>query len=297
MKTYLKLWLTAMFWAGAFIAGKHVSEHLGPFAIAFLRFALASLFLLALVWRKHGTLPRLDRTQVFAVLLLGATGVFAYNAMFFKGLSLIEAGRASVVVATSPAFIAIGSAVFFKERLGWVKSSGVLLSILGAAVVVSRGDLTQVLTGGAGLGEALILGCVLSWTTYSLIGKAVMRALSPLVAVSYSVAVGAVALFVAACFEGLGQDMRRATALDWLAIVYMAVFATVLGFVWFYEGVQEIGPTRASLCINFVPVFAVLLAFFLLGEPLTVSLALGAALVLLGTYLTNRTSWQPHEKI
>ncbi len=296
MKTYLKLSLTAVFWAGAFIAGKHVSEHLGPFAIAFLRFALAALLLLAMVWRKHGRLPRLDRAQVAAVLVLGATGVFAYNAMFFKGLSLVEAGRASVIIATSPAFIAIGSATLFKERLGWTRSLGVLLSILGAAVVISRGDLRQVLAGGAGLGEMLILGCVLSWTAYSLIGKSVMRGLSPLVAVSYSIVAGAAALFVAALPAGLGRDLRQATILDWLAIVYMAVFATVLGFVWFYEGVRKIGPTRASLCINFVPVFAVLLAFFLLREPLTLSLALGAALVLLGTYLTNGAPRQGIEK-
>jgi len=287
MKTYLKLWVTAMFWAGAFIAGKHVSDHLGPFAIAFLRFALAAVLLLAMVRHHYGTLPRLNRKQTLAVLLLGATGVFAYNAMFFKGLSLIEAGRASVIIATSPAFIAVGSAVFFGERIGWGRLSGVLLSILGAAVVVSRGDLREVLAGGAGRGEALILGCVLSWAAYSLVGKTVMRDLSPLVAVGYSIVAGSVALGIAACFDGLGRDLSQATALDWLAIVYMTVFATVLGFVWFYEGVREIGPTRASLCINFVPVFAVLLAWLFLHEPLTVSLALGAALVLSGTYLTN----------
>lgn len=290
MKTYLKLWLTAMFWAGAFIAGKHVSDHLGPFAIAFLRFALASVLLLALVRVRYGVLPRLDRKQTLAVLLLGAIGVFAYNALFFKGLSLIEAGRASVIVATSPAFIAVGSAAFFRERLGLVRLSGVLLSVLGAAVVVSRGDLREVLAGGAGLGEVMIFGCVLSWAAYSLIGKTVMRELSPLVAVCYSIVAGSVALFIAACLDGLGNDILRATALDWLAIVYMTVFATVLGFVWFYEGVCEIGPTRASLCINFVPVFAVLLAWLLLRESLTISLALGAALVLSGTYLTNRVS-------
>lgn len=296
MKTYLKLALTAVFWAGAFIAGKHVSQHLGPFAIAFLRFALAALLLLATVHHRNGKLPRLDRSQVLAVILLGATGVFAYNAMFFKGLSLVEAGRASVIIATSPAFIAIGSVIIFRDRLGWIRSLGVLLSILGAAVVVSRGDLRQILAGGAGLGELLILGCVLSWTAYSLIGKSIMRGLSPLVAVSYSIVAGALALLVAAIPAGLGRDLGRATLLDWLAIVYMAVFATVLGFVWFYEGVREIGPTRASLCINFVPVFAVVLAFLLLGEPLTVSLALGAGLVLSGAYLTNTVSRQRLEK-
>jgi drug/metabolite transporter (DMT)-like permease len=142
--------------------------------------------------------------------------------------------------------------------------------------------------GGLGSGELLIVTCVLSWVAYSLIGKVVMRTLSPLVAVSYSVAVGSLALFVSACFEGLGENLHGASLLDWLAISYMAVFATVVGFVWFYEGVQHIGTTRAGLFINFVPVFAVSFAFLILDEPVTASLGVGGLLVLVGVYLTNR---------
>lgn len=288
MKIYVRLWLTSMFWGGAFIAGKHVAEHMGPFTIAFLRFAIASVLLLALTWRQEGRLPRLDRTHFFAVVLLGATGIYAYNAMFFAGLSLIEAGRASLIIATTPAFIALASAVFFRERLGLVRASGILLSVLGALIVISKGQLGKAAVGGLGVGEMLILACVLSWVAYSLIGKVVMRALSPLVAVSYSVVVGAVALFVSACFEDFGKHIRHAGSLDWLAIVYMAVFATVIGFVWFYEGVKHMGTTRAGLFINFVPVFAVLLAYVVLGEPVTASLGIGGLLVFVGVCLTNR---------
>lgn len=288
MKIYMKLWLTSMFWGGAFIAAKHVAEHMGPFTIAFLRFLIASVMLLALTWRREGRLPPLDGTHLFAVILLGATGIYAYNAMLFKGLSLIEAGRASLIIATTPAFIALASAVFFREHLGLVRVSGILLSVLGALIVISKGQLGMAAVGRLGGGELLILGCVLSWVAYSLIGKVAMQRLSPLVAVSYSVGVGAVALFVSACFEGLGKHVRHATFLDWLAIVYMAVLATVIGFVWFYEGVKHIGTTRAGLFINFVPVFAVVLAYVVLREPVTASLGVGGLLVLVGVCLTNR---------
>lgn len=166
---------------------------------------------------------------------------------------------------------------------------GIVLSVVGALVVISRGQLGGAAIGGFGVGELLILTCVLSWVAYSLIGKVVMRTVSPLVAVSYSVVAGSFALFVSACFEGLGENLRSAGYLDWLAIVYMAVFATVIGFVWFYEGVKHIGTTRAGLFINFVPVFAVSLALLILHEPVTASLGVGGLLVLLGVYLTNRT--------
>jgi len=288
MKVYIKLCLTTLFWGGAFVAGKRVSEHLGPYSIAFLRFAMASVLLVALTWRQKGRWPRLDKTQVRSVVLLGATGVFAYNVMFFKGLSLIEAGRASLIIATTPAFIALSSAVFLRERLGATRIAGILLSIAGAATVISRGTLEWNTIARLGQGELFILCCVLSWVAYSLIGKSVMRTLSPLVAVTYSVIVGTAALFVSACFEGLGPNVRRASLLDWLDIAYMAIFATVIGFVWFYEGVKHIGATRAGLFINLVPIFAMLLAFFVLGETVTPSLGAGALLVLTGVYLTNR---------
>jgi len=288
-RVYLKLCLTASFWGGAFVAGKHVSQHLGPSSIAFLRFAVASMLLLALTRWTEGTWPRPKRPQIISIILLGATGIFAYNVMFFKGLSQIEAGRASLIIATTPAFIALSSALFLGERLKPLRIMGILLSVLGAAVVISRGRLDWVSGNVLGTGELFIFGCVLSWVAYSLIGRSVMRTLSPLAAVAYSVVIGSVALFIAACFEGLATNVNRASGLDWLAIIYMAVFATVIGFVWFYEGVKYVGATRAGLFINLVPVFAVLLAFFVLGEPITASLGAGAAMVISGVYLTNRT--------
>lgn len=285
---YAKLVLTAVFWGGTFIAGRHVSQHLGPFTIAFLRFATASLLLLALTMGREGRLPPLRPAQIGPIVLLGMTGIFAYNALFFEGLSRIEAGRAALIIATCPAFIALAAAVFLKERLGLGALAGIPLSVLGAAVVISRGDVRQIVAGGVGWGESCILGCVMCWVAYSLIGRAVMRRLSPLASVSYSAVVGAVALaFPAFGLERLGSSLGEASSADWLAIAYLALFGTVVGFVWFYEGVKLIGPTRAGLFINFVPISAVVLAFLILGEPITWSLAAGAVLVLSGVYLTN----------
>jgi len=285
---YIKLILTALFWGGTFVAGRQVAGDLGPFSIAFLRFALASVLLLGLTRIKEGRLPPVGRREILLVILLGLTGVFAYNALFFKGLSLIEASRASLIVATCPAFIALASVLFLRERLTLVQAIGIPLSILGAVVVISKGHMGQILAGGVGLGELCILGCVLNWAIYSLLGKVALRRLSPLVCVSYSSLAGAIALAVPALLEGLTQTIRRVSLLDWTSITYLAVFGTVLGFVWFYEGVWLIGTTRAGLFINFVPISAVILAFLLLREPITWSLAVGAVLVLSGVYLTNR---------
>jgi drug/metabolite transporter (DMT)-like permease len=290
MKIYIKLLFTTLFWGGAFVAGKVVSQNVGPFSIAFQRFAIASILLILLTWKIEGKLPALKKFQIMPVILLGITGIFTYNVLFFKGLKIIEASRASLIIATCPVFITIFSVFFLKEKINLIKGLGIIISICGAIVVISKGNINGIFETGLGLGELYIFCCVLTWVAYSLIGKAVMRNLSPLASVSYSAIVGAVALSVPACFEGLFQNIRNQSMLDWSCISYLGIFATVIGFVWYYQGVQRLGPTKTGLFINFVPVFAILCAFIILREPITISLVVGTVLVISGVYLTNRTT-------
>ncbi len=290
MKIYVKLLFTMLFWGGTFVAGRVVSQNVGPFSIAFQRFAIASILLILLTLKVEDKLPALKKFQILPIIMLGMTGIFTYNVMFFKGLKIIEASRASLIIATCPVFITIFSAIFLKEKINLIKGLGIVVSVCGAIVVISKGNIEQIFRTGLGLGELYIFCCVLSWVAYSLIGKGVMRNLSPLVSVSYSAIVGAVALFIPACFEGLLQNLSHQSVLDWSCISYLGIFGTVIGFVWYYQGVQQLGPTKAGLFINFVPVFAILCAFLILREPITFSLVVGTVLVISGVYLTNRTS-------
>ncbi|MBT8352392.1 MAG: DMT family transporter [Deltaproteobacteria bacterium] len=288
MIIYLKLFLTAAFWGGTFIAGKILAENVGPFSASFLRFLTASLCLLLITWKIEGRFPGIRNKQIFPLILLGLTGVFSYNLFFFKGLRLIDAGRASIIIANNPIFITLLSMLLFKERITLLKFVGVLISVTGAVIAISRGDLNNIMTGGLGFGEFFIFCCVASWVCYSLIGKAVMTDLSPLVSVTYSAIIGTACLFIPALFEGILSDMKYYMTSEWISIFYLGFFGTVLGFVWYYEGIKKIGPTRAGLFINFVPITAIILAFLILKEPLTLSLFVGALFVCSGVYLTNR---------
>ena len=288
MIIYFKLLLTAFFWGGTFVAGRVIAGHVGPFSAAFLRFSIASVFLGLFVWRIRGNLFRLTLKQWVSVILLGMSGVFAYNVFFFKGLGLVEAGRAAVIIATTPALIGLFSVLFFKERMTWLNGIGILLSISGAIIVISRGRLALMWQGGLGSGELFIFGCVCSWVVFSLIGKTVMKSVAPLVAIFYASFIGAVALLLPAVLEGLFKQIPNYLVVDWWSLFYLGFFGTVIGFVWYYQGIQAIGATRAGLFINFVPVSAVLSAFLILNEPLTISLLSGTLFVFTGTYLANR---------
>lgn len=144
---YMKLFLTAFFWGGTFIAGRTIAGHVGPFSAAFLRFFIASSLLIALAYRMEENGLRVERRQIIPLVLLGLTGVFSYNMCFFKGLERIEAGRASLIIATNPVFISLLSSYFFRERLTLLKLAGILLSVSGAVVVISRGEVTTIWSG------------------------------------------------------------------------------------------------------------------------------------------------------
>jgi len=286
LSTYIKLLLMALFWGGTFIAGRRLALEVDPFSGAFLRFLVASFFLVAIALRMEKRLPLPRRGHLIPLFLMGMTGIFLYNVFFLKGLKLIEAGRASIIIANNPIFIALMSALFFRDRLNLLKVAGILISVSGAVTVITRGEFLAGLGGGFGRGELFIFGCVASWVAYSLLGKSVMSDLSPLVAVTYSSVVGAVCLLPPAVVEGLFDS--GAYSFDaWASVFYLGFFGTVLGFVWYYEGIKRIGPVRAGLFINFVPVSAVLLAFLILDEPLSVSLLVGVTLVSSGVYLTT----------
>lgn len=285
---YAKLVLTAMFWGGTFVAGRAVAQQIDPFSAAFLRFAVASFFLIAFVWRSEGRLPKLQPMDIFLVVLLGLSGVFAYNILFFSGLKDVTASRASLIIASNPAFIALFSCLFFRERLDLLKILGICLSMSGAVVVISQGNPLAVVDGNVGWGELCIFGCVVSWVTYSLIGKAALKRLTPLTAVTYSCVIGAACLALPAYAQGLAQNLTHYSGTVWLGVLYLGFFGSALGFFWYYEGIKAIGASRAGVFINIVPVSAVFFAYLMLNEALNESLLVGAILVVVGVYCTNK---------
>jgi drug/metabolite transporter (DMT)-like permease len=283
---YLKLLMTAFFWGGTFISGRMLAQNVGPFSAAFLRFAVAAVCLAGLLYRREGRFPLPHAAQLLSVILLGLTGVFCYNVFFFSGLKLIEASRASVIIATNPIFITLFAVLIFGDSMTFLRAVGILLSVAGAWLVITRGQMTTILQAGLGPGELFIFGCVASWVAFSLLGKAVLVHATPLALITWSSIVGAACLLVPALNEDLPRCLHYSPR-DWLNIFYLGVFGTVLGFVWYYEGIRTIGAVKAGLFINFVPISAVLLAYLILKEPLSLSLLAGAVLVSAGVYLVN----------
>jgi len=285
---YIKLVMTTFFWGGTFVAGKWAVGEAPPFFVAFLRFAIASSVLWALVaWRRRGSDERFPvpegGAQWAGLFFLGLTGVFLYNFVFLTGLSWTSATNGSLIVAFNPLLTAVLSAWWLKERVRPVQAAGLLLALLGVGVVITRGSIAVMRSLSFNPGDLLMLGAPLAWALYTIVGKKILRSFSPLVATAYASLFGSVLLLPAAALEGsLLSGVHRLTVYGWIAVLQLALLGTVVGFVWWYEGVERLGASRAAVFVNLVPLFGVLLSAMILSESLAVSQLAGGLLVVLG---------------
>jgi drug/metabolite transporter (DMT)-like permease len=284
---YFQLILTMVIWGGTFVAGRIAVQDSNVFSIAFLRFAIAAVLLLAISHQQGQGLPKLSPKDWWGIALLGLTGIFAYNAFFLGGLKLLPASRASLIVALNPIAIALSSALLFREPLSKLKIFGILTSLIGVSVIVSKGNPLDLIKTGIGTGDLLLFGCVASWVSYTLIGKQVLKTVPKLTATTYSCLLGSIALFPIALHSGLLTDLPKLTLSAWLSTAYMGAIGTVIAFLWYSEGIQKIGASRTAIFTNLVPVSAVLMGVIGLGESFTPSIAIGGTLVISGVLCTN----------
>ena len=288
--TYLKVFASTFLWGATWISGRYLAPYISPFSAGFLRFVAATLFLFSVIRIRERKFPKLHGQDVPGVLFLGLTGVFLYNALFFSALKNITASRASLIIAATPAVISILSGVINKERFKKLRIFGIFTSLIGVSLVITGGHYGDFFSQGFSFGDICILGCVLSWAAYSIAGGRITKRISPIEAVSWSAFFGGIMLFPFALFTDLGTALTSLSISCWANIVFLGVAATGLAFTWYYEGLKRIGPTRTGIFINFVPVFACVMAFIVLNEPVGISLIAGGALVITGVYLTNRSS-------
>jgi drug/metabolite transporter (DMT)-like permease len=289
--TYLKL-IGAMFmWGGTWIAGRIVAQELtAPLAAPAIRFLLAGLVLAGFALLTEGRIPRPQTGSEWGTVSgLAMTGIFLYALCFFYGLKHISAGRGALVVALTPVVVALAAWFLGQERMTPLKLAGIAIAMAGCLTVIGNGNPLALLHGSVGVGEWLILGCVLCWTAYTFIGRHATKTLSPIAATLWASLIGALLLGITALIQG-GTDLVAWSPAVWASVIFLALGGTALAFTWFADGVKRLGAARASAFVNLVPVFAVLQAAILLDEHLGLSVLAGGLLVIAGVWLTANFS-------
>lgn len=148
-----------------------------------------------------------------------------------------------------------------------------------------------------GRGEAYMMISVTSWAVYTVVGQKALSGLSPLTVTTYAALVGAILLNIALVLQPQGSLVYQVDGSFLVNTVYLALFGTVIAFIWFYEGISKIGSSKSAVFTNLVPVFGVLLSVIILGETIDYSMLVGGALAVFGIFLTNTSGSRKIENI
>lgn len=289
---HLRLVGMAVLWGASWPAGRIIAQSMPPLAGACLRFLLATMALLPWLYWSGGFshLKTWSAQRWLGMTAAGATGVFGYAAFFLSGLQHLPAGKAALVITLNPVMTMLMAAWLFKERLNAIIAMGMLLAVAGAIVVLSHGRPLELMHGAMGVGELLILGCVVCWVLYTLIGRWMLTGVDALSTTAVTSTIGAVFLLIASLVvEGpaaLDAAMHSGST-AWIALIFLSFGATALAYAWYFDGVKALGAGAASGYITLVPLFGVVISAYLLGEVIDAPMVLGGAMAIAGTAVMN----------
>lgn len=264
-QAYLFLTLTTLFWAGNVIAARIAVGEVSPMLLITFRWFGTVVLLLAI---GGGRLRRdwpVMRQRLRYLAVMGVVGLTFFNALFYLAAHSTTAVNIGILQGAMPVLVVLGSVALFGTRLGALQAVGVAMTMGGVALVVSQGDLAVLAALDINQGDFFMILASLCYAAYALglRSRPQVSPVSVLTVISAAAALATVPLAAAEAQMGLTVWPE----LDgWAVVAYVTVFPSVMAQLFFIKSVSLIGPARAGVFINLVPVFTAILAVVLLGE-------------------------------
>jgi drug/metabolite transporter (DMT)-like permease len=282
----LRLLFVAVAWGINFSAVKFALTDFHPLGFTVIRFALASLFLFAVMGVSHESFS-IDRRDSFAIVKLGFLGITLYNIFFMYGLRYTTAANSALLISLSPLFAALTQAFLGKERLTAPIGAGLVLASFGVLLIIRSHDVDLSFSLSRMTGDFLTLCATLTWTLYTIMAKPLLEKYSALKITAHSMFAGSLLLLPASIPGLCNQSWSAISMLSWFALAFAAFIAAGIAYVFWYNGVKALGVTRTMVYHYIMPFAAVLFAAVVLGEKITRFQIVGGASILLGVYLVQ----------
>lgn len=284
---FLMLGLTTLFWGGNTVAGRLAVGEVSPMMVVFLRWVIVAGILLPLQWTRIQTEWPAMRPRIVLMVLMAVFGFVGFNTLFYIAATQTTAVNLGIIQGSMPILVLIGSVIAFGTKARALQIFGILLTLAGVTIIAAQGSLETLLALAVNPGDGIMLiACVLySGYTLSLRNRPKVSSLTFFAVLSGISVVASVPGFL---FELSTQTAQWPTLQGWLVVLYIALFPSCLAQIFFMRGVELIGPARAGVFINLVPIFAAVLAVSILGEPFEWHHGTALFLVLGGIWLSER---------
>lgn len=284
---YLLLVLTTLFWSGNFVLSRGMHADIPPLALSFWRWALALLIMLVFSWRTCWRQSDIIVRERKYIIIQGLLGVTGFNSLIYLAVQTTTAVNAVLINSCTPILIALCALLINKEPLKPRQWAGILLSLSGVTLIMVGGDLGSLVELDFNRGDLLVLCAGLVWALYSVNLKSFPQDLHPFSYQTGIMIAGLIGILPFYLLElGMGYQMV-VNAPTLTTIVYVAIFPSVLAFIFWNRAVRDIGATRAGAFIHLMPVFSSILAVFFLGESIELFHLQGIGLVFGGIFLAT----------
>lgn len=262
-----------------------MTQMLPPFTIGAIRFTIAGLIFVIWILAKKKKLPRGDKNFYFTLLLVSLTGIVFYNSILYLGLRYTSVINGTIINSFNPIPTILLAVIILKEKINWSNISGALLSIVGVFLIMSSGSLTTI--SKFSIGDIIILLNTFVWALFSVLGKKVMKVMSPLETIAFTTLMGLPFLWVISSLELHANQVNSLPGSAIAMLVFLGIFASFLAFIWWYKGIQDFGASGAAIFYNLIPLYVLIISSVFLKEPIYSYQIIGGGLIIAGVLLST----------
>lgn len=279
----LKLMLALLTWSSSYAITRTVVASMPPVLFAFLRFGIAWIILLIIFYARPNRVRESIRGKWVPVGTLALSGVTLYYICFNFSLQRTSAAVGALIQGFIPVSTALLAAVFLKEKIKPLQVLAIIIAVLGVVLIGFANPSTATHTNSR-WGNMLMIAAVLCWAIYTVVSKK-YASLDPLWLITWLAGMGTLLLLPAVIYERWQQPWPPISLGGWTAILYMAVFPSALGYLWYNSALQHIPASQAGVWVNLDPVLGALIAVIFLGEQVHLWQIAGALLTMAGVWL------------
>jgi drug/metabolite transporter (DMT)-like permease len=276
-----------LMWGGNAVASRLAVGHISPMALTCLRWLAVCFMIAPFLGREAAAHGPTVAARLSYVVVMAAVGFVAFNALIYAAAHHTSAVNLTILQGSIPVLVLLGGLVWFRIRIRFVQVLGVAVTLVGVAITAGRGELANLAALAFNIGDVWMIIACAGYATYTLL----LRKRPPVPGFVFVAAMSAASFILSIpllAWEVATGAILLPDARGLAIVVYVALFPTLLSQLLFMRSVELIGPSRAGLFVNLVPVFGALLAVAILGEPFRLYHALALALVLSGIWLAER---------
>ena len=286
---YLFLVLATFCWSGNFIVGKFATVYeIPPLTLNVFRWISVWFILIPFTYKEiFENLPYIKKNWL-VISFMGVITISTFNSVVYFALNYTQVINAVLMLSAIPAATIVLSSLMKIEETNIFQLLGLILSIIGIGSIISNGDIQKIISLDFNKGDMWMLVCVITWSLYSTLLKKNNFKFSQFTLIQLMVSVGILFLIPQFFYEkSIGLELSLDKNFI-LILIYVAIFPAIAAYYFWQKGIEIIGPNRASMFIQLMPLFSAVMAIIIFKEKFELYHFVGAIFILSGIYLSNR---------